>query len=44
VFVEYHLVFDELPEWFNGANLLRSKLPIVCQDGVRKFRRRVSGP
>lgn len=44
VFVEYHLVFDELPEWFNGANLLRSKLPIVCQDGVRKFRRRMSGP
>lgn len=42
VFVEYHLVFDELPEWFNGANLLRSKLPIVCQDGVRTFRRRVS--
>ncbi|HEX4141933.1 MAG TPA: hypothetical protein VHY91_00145 [Pirellulales bacterium] len=38
--VEYHLAFDEPAGWFSGANLLRSKLPIVCQDGVRKFRRR----
>jgi hypothetical protein len=40
VLVEYHLAFDEPGGWFSGANLLRSKLPIVCQDGVRKFRRR----
>jgi hypothetical protein len=40
VLVEYHLAFDEPAGWFSGANLLRSKLPIVCQDGVRKFRRR----
>jgi hypothetical protein len=39
-FIEYHVVFDEPEGWFNGANLLRSKLPLVVQDGIRKFRRR----
>jgi hypothetical protein len=43
VLVEYHLLFDEPHAWFNGANLLRSKLPILVQDGVRKFRRRLEG-
>ncbi len=42
IFVEYHLVFDEPAGWFNGANLLRSKLPLVAQDAVRKFRRRLT--
>lgn len=41
VLVEFHLLFDEPHGWFHGANLLRSKLPIVVQDGVRKFRRRL---
>jgi hypothetical protein len=44
VLVEYHLTFDEPAGWFSGANLLRSKLPIVSQDGVRKFRRRFATP
>jgi hypothetical protein len=43
LFVEYHLLFDEPHGWFNGANLLRSKLPILAQDGVRKLRRRLEG-
>jgi hypothetical protein len=42
ILVEYHVVFDEPASWFNGANLLRSKLPIVVQDGVRKFRRQLA--
>ena len=42
VLVEYHLVFEEPQGWFGGSNLLRSKLPLVCQDGVRKFRRRMA--
>jgi hypothetical protein len=42
IFVEYHLVFDEPRQWFNGANLLRTKLPILVQDEVRRFRRRVA--
>jgi hypothetical protein len=47
VLVEYHIVFDEPDGWFNGVNLLRSKLPLLVQDGIRKFRRRFaeqSGP
>ena len=44
VLVEYHLVFEEPQGWFGGSNLLRSKLPLVCQDGVRKFRRRMATP
>jgi hypothetical protein len=43
LFVEYHVAFAEPEGWFNGTNLLRSKLPIVAQDMVRKFRRNLSG-
>lgn len=39
VFVEYHLAYAEPNAWFNGANLLRSKLAIVAQSTVRKVRR-----
>lgn len=39
LFIEYHLAFAEPKGWFQGTNLLRSKLPIVVQDAVRKFRR-----
>jgi hypothetical protein len=38
--IEYHLVFDEPQGWFEGANLLRSKLPLLTQDAVRRFRRK----
>jgi hypothetical protein len=41
LFIEYHVLFDEPAGWFNGANLLRSKLPLVIQEGVRKFRRQL---
>jgi hypothetical protein len=44
LFVEYHVVFLEPQGWFRGTNLLRSKLPIVAQDLVRKFRRRMNEP
>jgi hypothetical protein len=40
--IEYHMVFDEPTGWFGGANLLRSKLPLVVQDEVRNFRRRLA--
>jgi hypothetical protein len=39
--VEYHFVYDEPQPWFNGANLLRSKLPQSAPDDVRTFRRDV---
>jgi len=43
LFVEYHQAFNEPKDWFHGANLLRSKLPILAQDSVREFRRRLAG-
>ena len=39
IFMEYHVAFVEPQGWFHGTNLLRSKLPIVAQEMVRKFRR-----
>ena len=38
LFVESHLVFAEPLDWFNGANLLGSKLPAVMQHEVRTAR------
>jgi len=42
LFAEFHLVFVEPQQWFGGANLLRSKLPILIQSQVRDFRRRLA--
>ena len=39
LFIEAHAAYVEPHGWFNGAGLLRSKLPIVVQDQVRKFRK-----
>ena len=38
-FVESHLVFAEPHAWFDGANLLGSKLPAAIQHEVRSTRR-----
>ncbi len=42
LFIEYHHAFCEPEAWFKGTALLRSKLPMVVQDGVRKIRRRLA--
>lgn len=42
ILVECHAVIHEPGEWFGGANLLSSKLPLVTQDAVRRFRRTLS--
>ena len=39
LFLEQHVVFAEPTGWFNGANLLRSKLPIAVQSNVRSMRK-----
>lgn len=39
LFVEHHYLLAEPHGWFRGAPLLRSKLPLVIQDSVRKLRR-----
>lgn len=38
VFVEQHIVYAEPQGWFEGANLLRSKLPPVVTINVRRMR------
>ncbi len=42
LFVEGHVLFVEPTAWFDGANLLRSKLPPVVQSLVRRFRRELA--
>jgi hypothetical protein len=42
IFIEYHILYDEPHGWFDGANLICSKLPLVVQDAVRKFRRQLA--
>ncbi len=39
--IEMHLLIHEPREWFDGLNLLRSKLPILLRDNVRSFRQRL---
>jgi hypothetical protein len=39
LFLEQHIIFAEPTGWFDGANLLRSKLPLVVQNNVRSIRR-----
>ena len=38
VFVEQHIVYSEPLGWFDGANLLRSKLPPLMTVNVRRMR------
>jgi hypothetical protein len=42
ILIEVHLLFAEPYGWFEGRNLLRSKLPPLVQDAVRKFRRKLA--
>jgi hypothetical protein len=39
---EMHCVFHEPQAWFGGPNLLRSKLPVVIQENLRTFRRKLA--
>jgi hypothetical protein len=39
LFVEQHIIFSEPTGWFDGANLLGSKLPYAVQTNVRDLRR-----
>ncbi len=39
LFVEGHMILSEPEGWFNGENLLGSKLPAVVQNRVRETRR-----
>ena len=41
LFIEHHQALAEPEGWFGGTHLLRSKLPLAVQDGVRKLRRQL---
>ncbi len=42
LFVEWHLVFSEPEAWFDGANLIGSKMPAIVQSRVRALRRELA--
>lgn len=42
LFFECHMAINEPHGWFNGENLLRSKLPILINDNVRTLRRKLA--
>jgi len=41
LFIECHVAFDEPHDWFDGANLIRAKLPLAVREEVRDFRRQL---
>jgi hypothetical protein len=42
VLVECHIVYEEPYGWFEGANLVKQKVPLMVQEKVRTFRRKLS--
>lgn len=42
VFVECHLVYEEDYGWFDGANLVRQKVPVMVREQIRTFRRKLA--
>ncbi|MHB1422612.1 MAG: hypothetical protein ACYC3I_05340 [Gemmataceae bacterium] len=42
LFIEYHLLYTEPKEWFNGADPLTTKLPAIIQSEVRGFRQELN--
>jgi hypothetical protein len=42
VFIESHLVYEEPYGWFDGVNLVKQKAPLMVQEKVRTFRRKLA--
>jgi len=42
VFVEFHLVYEEAYGWFDGVTLVKQKIPLMVQEKVRTFRRKLT--
>ena len=42
VLVECHLVYEEPYGWFDGINLVKQKVPVMVQEKVRTFRRKLA--
>ncbi len=41
-FVECHVVYEEDYSWFDGANLVKQKAPLMVQEKARTFRRKLA--
>jgi hypothetical protein len=41
VFVECHIVYEEPYGWFDGVNLVGQKLPVMVNEKVKQFRRKL---
>ena len=42
IFIECHLVYEEDYGWFDGANLVRQKTPLIVREKVRALRRKLA--
>jgi hypothetical protein len=42
VFVECHLIYEEPYAWFDGINLVKQKVPVMVQEKIRAFRRKLA--
>ena len=42
IFVECHLIYEEPYGWFEGGEMLNSKLPVIVKSKVRSFRSKLS--
>ena len=40
-FIECHLIYEEPYGWFDGVNLVKQKVPVMVQEKVRTFRRKL---
>lgn len=40
--IESRMILHEPEDWFSGSNFVRSKLPLVIQEGARSFRRKLA--
>src|SRR5262249_55725631 len=38
LFVEYHIIYNEPQEWFDGKSVFDAKLPQLIQNDVKRFR------
>ncbi len=42
VLIECHVVYEEPYGWFDGANLVKQKGPLIVTEKVRTFRRKLA--
>jgi hypothetical protein len=42
MFIEFHLVYEEPYAWFDGINLVKQKVPVMVQEKIRTFRRKLT--